>query len=192
MTVVKHTDQRVAVLIDTQNLYHSAKNLYRSKVNFGAVLKEAVGGRVLVRAIAYVIATESGEESAFFDALLKLGIETRTKDLQIFYGGSKKADWDVGIAIDAVRLAEKVDAVVLVSGDGDFKPLVEYLKYATGTQAEVLSFGKSTSGLLRECVDAFTDLSEDPKRFLIGYRERGGRRGKDGAPEEGDVQGEAR
>ena len=128
MPIIKHKEQRVAVFIDTQNLYHTAKNLYKRRVNFGALLKEAVASRKLVRAVAYVITTENQDEKAFFEALGKLGIETKTKDLQIFWGGAKKADWDVGLAIDAITMANKLDAVILVSGDGDFVPLVEYLQ----------------------------------------------------------------
>jgi len=169
MAIIKHKDQRVAVLIDTQNLYHSAKNLFHARVNFGAVLKEAVAGRHLIRAMAYVVTTESGEEKAFFDALTKMGIEIRTKDLQIFYGGAKKADWDVGIAVDAISLAPKLDAVVLATGDGDFVPLAEYLK-AQGVQVEVISFGKSSSSRLRDAVDDFIDMSDQPRKFLLGSR----------------------
>ena len=105
MAVIKHPAQRVGVFIDTQNLYHSAKHLFKARVNFGNILEEAVGGRILVRAIAYVIKTETGEEKNFFEALTKMGIETKVKDLQIFADGAKKADWDVGMAIDAVKLA---------------------------------------------------------------------------------------
>ena len=117
MSIIKHKDQRVAVLIDAQNLYHSAKNLYNAKVNFKNVLDEAVAGRHIIRAIAYVISTEERDEANFFDALTKIGIETKTKDLQIFYGGNKKGDWDVGLAIDAIRISPKVDAIILATGD---------------------------------------------------------------------------
>lgn len=167
MTVIKHKEQRVGVFIDTQNLYHSARNLYKARVNFGAVLKDAVAGRKLVRAVAYVITTEAGDEKNFFEALGKLGIETKTKDLQIFAGGSKKADWDVGLAVDAIKMSPRLDSVVIVSGDGDFVPLVEYLQTG-GVQVEVVSFGKSTSGKLRESVDDFVDLSENHRKYLIG------------------------
>ena len=167
MTVIKHKEQRVGVFIDTQNLYHCARNLYKARVNFGAVLKDAVAGRKLVRAVAYVITTEAGDEKNFFEALGKLGIETKTKDLQIFAGGSKKADWDVGLAVDAIKMSPRLDSVVIVSGDGDFVPLVEYLQTG-GVQVEVVSFGKSTSGKLREAVDDFVDLSENPRKYLIG------------------------
>ena len=165
MAIIKQADQRVGVFIDTQNLYHSAKNLYKARVNFANVLKDAVAGRQLIRAIAYVVTTESGEEKGFFDALEKIGIEAKTKDLQIFYGGSKKADWDVGLAVDAIKLAPKLDAIVIASGDGDFVPLVEYLKATT--QVEVISFGKSSSSKLRETTDDFIDMCENPNRYVL-------------------------
>lgn len=169
MSIIKQNDQRVAIFIDTQNLYHSAKNLYNSKVNFGAIMDKAVGKRKLIRAIAYVITTEAGDETQFFEALTKLGIETKTKNLKIFYGGAKKADWDVGIAVDAIRLAPKLDTVILATGDGDFAPLVNFLK-EHGVQVEVISFGRSTSSELREACEDFIDMCESPDEFLINYR----------------------
>ena len=170
MAIIKHPEQRVGVFIDTQNLYHSAKNLYHARVNFGNLLKDSVAGRRLIRARAYVVTTESGEEKGFFEALAKIGIETRTKDLQIFFGGAKKADWDVGMAVDAITMAPKLDTVILVTGDGDFIPLVEYLRTHDGCQVEVVSFGRSTSGKLKEATDHFLDLDEDPKRYLLNFR----------------------
>lgn len=169
MSVIKHKEQRVGVFIDTQNLYHSARNLYKARVNFGAVLKEIVAGRKLVRAVAYVITTEGGEEKNFFEALTKQGIETKTKDLQIFSGGAKKADWDIGMAVDTIKMAPKLDVVILATGDGDFIPLIEHLQ-TIGIQVEVVSFGKSTSTKLRETADDFVDLCENPRKYLIGSR----------------------
>jgi uncharacterized LabA/DUF88 family protein len=164
--IIKHKEQRVGIFIDTANLYHSAKNLYKRKVNFGAVLKDAVAGRKIVRATAYVVTNEGEGEKNFFDALTKLGIETKTKELQIFSGGTKKGDWDVGIAVDAMKMAPRLDAVILVAGDGDFLPLVEYLQGML-VQVEVVSFGKSTSMKLKEQADDFFDLSVNPKKYLI-------------------------
>ncbi|HJO89751.1 MAG: NYN domain-containing protein [Candidatus Pacebacteria bacterium] len=172
MSVIKHKNQRVGIFIDTQNLYHSAKNLYKSKVSFGNVIKDALAGRNLIRASAYVVTTESGEENNFFEALGKLGIEIKSKELQVFFGGAKKADWDVGIAIDAVTMAPKLDTVILATGDGDFIPLVEYLKMKEGCQVEVISFGRSSSSKLREVADDFIDMCDNPRRYLIGYRGR--------------------
>lgn len=167
---IKHPDQRVGVFIDVQNLYYSAKNLYKKKVNFGNIVQEAVAGRKLIRAIAYVVRTESQDEQPFFEALYNLGIETREKELQIYNSGLKKADWDVGLAVDAIRLAPSLDAVVIVSGDGDYLPLVEYLQKSTGKQVEVATFGQTASTRLIEEVDDFMDLSEDVAKFTITDR----------------------
>lgn len=159
--------QRVGVFIDTQNIYHSAKNLYWARINFARLLEEAVRDRQLIRAIAYVIRSKSSEEETFFEALEKQGFEVRLKDLQVFLGGAKKADWDVGIAIDAVKLADKLDVVVLVTGDGDFLPLVNYLKENKGCRIEVMAFKETTSSKLIEAADEFIDLSSQKRKFLI-------------------------
>jgi uncharacterized LabA/DUF88 family protein len=92
------------------------------------------------------------------------------KDLQIFSGGAKKGDWDVGIAVDAIKMSQRIDALILVAGDGDFVPLIEYLQNISGIQVEVVSFGKSTSMKLKEVADDFLDLSENPQKYLIGGR----------------------
>jgi uncharacterized LabA/DUF88 family protein len=135
-------------------------------------METAVGKRKLIRSIAYVITTEAGDETNFFEALTKIGIETKTKDLQVFYGGAKKADWDVGLAVDAIRLAPKVDTIVLATGDGDFVPLVNFLKEHFGVQVEVVSFGRSSATKLREACEDFVDMCEQPEKYLIGYRIR--------------------
>jgi len=162
----KPKEQRVEVLMDVQNLYHSAKNLYQSKVNFGEVLKTAIASRKFIRAFAYVVRTKTGEEKPFFEALTKLGIETRVRDLQEFYGGAKKADWDVGIVVDAIRTSPTLDVIVLCSGDGDFIPLVEYLKNQ-GKRVEVIAFGKTTSSKLKETADEFIDLDKGSTKYLL-------------------------
>ena len=170
VSIIKHQGQRVAVLVDVQNMYHSAKNLYNSRVNFKEVLRSAVGDRQLIRAMAYVIRTEAGDEKPFLEALTKIGIQTQIKDLQIFPGGMKKADWDVGLAMDAVRIASKVDAIVIVSGDGDFVPLLEYLRQVQGIQTEVMAFGRSASQKLKEAAEDFIDLGADQKKYLMKIR----------------------
>lgn len=165
-------EQRVGIFVDVQNLYYSAKYMYNTKVNFSSVLKEAARGRKVIRAIAYVIRTEMMTEKVFFDALEKIGFEVRSKDLQTFFGGAKKGDWDIGIAMDAIELASKLDVIVLVSGDGDFAPLVQHLKRAVGCYVEVLAFGKSASSKLREEADYFIDMDRNVKRFLIQRGDR--------------------
>jgi len=165
--MIKHKDQRVGVLVDVSNMYHPAKNLYKKRVNFKEVLKSAVADRKLIRAIAYVVRTEQGEETPFFEALDKQGFEVNMKDLQIFAGGAKKGDWDVGITVDAIKLAGNLDVIILITGDGDYIPLVDYLKSTTGCLVEVMAFRQTASAKLVEISDDFIDLSDD-KKFLLG------------------------
>ena len=163
----KHPDQRVGVFIDTQNMYYSARNLFKRKVNFKNIVDDAVAGRKLIRAMAYVVGTESKEEQPFFEALRSAGIETREKPLQEFASGHKKGDWDVGLAIDVVQMLDTLDVVVIVSGDGDFQPLVNYA-LARGRMVELMAFGETTSSALQKVVHDYTDLSQNKRRYLIG------------------------
>jgi len=169
--MAKFKEQRVGVLVDIQNMYYSSKVLYKKKTNFKEILKGATDGRKLIRAIAYGVKTEEGLEEKFFDSLEKAGYEVKSKDLQIFRGGMKKGDWDVGIAIDAIKLANNLDVIVLVSGDGDYQPLVQYLQYNKGVRVEVMAFKKSCSHLLIDVADDFIDLGMSPK-FLIANRKK--------------------
>ncbi len=166
MSKLKHKEQRLLVLFDVQNMYYSAKNMYNAKVNFGEILKKAVSGRKLVKAIAYVIKADMKDESKFHDALEGLGIEVKMKGLQTFITGTKKGDWDIGIAMDAVRMAQKVDTVVLVSGDGDFGELLLYLK-SHGCRTEVIAFSKTASRILKNEADDFCDLGKDLNKYLL-------------------------
>jgi uncharacterized protein (TIGR00288 family) len=163
--MIKHKEQRVGILVDVSNMYHSAKNLYNKRVNFKEVLKESVAGRKLIRATAYVIKTETEEEMSFFEALNQQGFEIKSKELQVFAGGAKKADWDVGITVDAIKIADKLDVIILVTGDGDYLPLVKYLQNTKGCLVEVMAFRQTASSKLVEEADDFINLSES-KKFL--------------------------
>lgn len=164
---MKHQDQRVGVFIDTQNMYYSARYLFKRKVDFKHIVEDATSDRKLIRAMAYVIKTKGAEEQPFFDALEKSGIELRAKDLIEYASGHKKGDWDVGLTIDVVRMLDMLDVVVLVSGDGDYGPLIQFAQ-ARGRIVEVMSFGETTSSLLLDLIDDHIDLSKNKRRYLIG------------------------
>jgi len=172
MSIVKNKDQRVAVFVDVQNMYYSARALFDAKLNFKNLMDEVVAGRKLVRANAYVIKADDEEQNPFFEALFKSGFDLRSKDIQIFKGGQKKGDWDVGIAIDAISVADKVDSIILVSGDGDFRPLMDYLKLAKGCTVELVAFEQTTSYLVKEVADDFFNIESDKGKFLIKNRSR--------------------
>ena len=182
----QYSNQRVGIFVDVQNLYHSAKNLYHGRVNYEELMKHLVGERQLIRAMAYVMksegivdipatrGTDAGRRmargirgrSSFFEALEKAGLELRMKDLQIFAGGMKKADWDVGMAVDAIRMSPFLDVVILVTGDGDFFPLVDYLKWGSGRLVEVAAFRRSASAKIQEAADRFIGIEDVPKAIM--------------------------
>jgi uncharacterized LabA/DUF88 family protein len=189
-----YSNQRVGIFVDVQNLYHSAKNLYHGRVNYAELMKNLVGDRQLIRAMAYVVKSEGVEpqrprgergarevrvslpdestngelssEAAFFEALEKAGLELRMKDLQIYAGGMKKADWDVGMAVDAIRMSSFLDVIILVTGDGDFLPLVDYLKWGAGRLVEVAAFRRSASSKIQEAADKFINIEDVPRAIM--------------------------
>lgn len=163
---MKYPWQRVGVLVDVQNMYYSARALYNSYVNFGQLLREATADRQLIRAFAYVVRADIPKQKEFFAALESSGYELRVKDLQEFPGGLKKGNWDVGMAVDAIGMSEKLDVLVLVTGDGDFADLIDYLQNR-GVLVEVMGFGRSTAGKLKETADTFIDLDSNPDKYLL-------------------------
>ena len=162
----RHPGQRVAVLVDAQNLYHTAQSVYTRNIDYSSLLEKAVQDRQLTRAIAYVIRADSPEEESFFDALVDIGFETKIKDIKRFSDGTKKADWDVGMSLDAVTLANHVDTIVLCTGDGDFSRLCSHLRHE-GVRVEVMGFGSSTAEDLIDAADTFLDLGERSETFLL-------------------------
>ncbi|AAG18968.1 MULTISPECIES: NYN domain-containing protein [Halobacterium] len=158
--------QRVAVLADSQNLYHSAQSVYSQNIDYAALLDKGVQDRELTRAIAYVIRAQSEDEDRFFDALRDIGFETKIKAIKTFGDGSKKADWDVGMSLDAVSLADHIDTIVLCTGDGDFSRLCRHLRHE-GVRVEVMAFEESAATELVDAADSFVDLSERTETFLL-------------------------
>ncbi|ELZ26690.1 hypothetical protein C474_18655 [Halogeometricum pallidum JCM 14848] len=161
-----HPGQRVAVLADAQNLYHSAQSLYSRNIDYSSLLDKSVADRNLTRAIAYVVRADSPDEETFFDALVDIGFETKIRDIKTFGDGSKKADWDVGMSLDAVTLANHVDTVVLCTGDGDFSRLCSHLRHE-GVRVEVIAFKESTADELVEAADNFINMSDRQDTFLL-------------------------
>jgi len=156
---IRGSQQRIGVFVDVQNMFYSAKALHQSKIDYSKLLLEIVCNRNLIRAIAYVVQKPDVDQSSFTDALKRLGYEIKSKELRLRPDGTAKGDWDMGIAIDTIAIAPKLDTVVLVSGDGDFAPLVEMLK-AHGCRVEVVSFRRSTAVELINAATKYTAIEE--------------------------------
>jgi len=160
----KSRNLSVAVLVDMQNIYYGAKNTLKRKVDFHNLLQIAVRGRTLYRAIAYLVNLDRVNQDGFIHVLRSLGYEVKLKEPKKFYNWDKveyKADWDMGIAIDAIAMAEngKIDVVVLMSGDGDFVDLINFLK-AKGIKVEVISFKSITAKEIISAANEYFDLEE--------------------------------
>ena len=145
-------NQRVAVLVDVQNMYYSAKKIYNSKISFHKLLSAVLRSRRLIRAVAYTVEKEGADQTKFYEVLNRSGFEIKSRDLIVRSDGSRKGDWDMGIAIDAISLVEKIDVLILVTGDGDFVALVNMLK-SRGVRVEVASFLDSTADNLLATAD---------------------------------------
>ncbi len=156
--------QRVAVLIDGQNIYPSAKAKH-AKPDYHKIMT-AVNGREIVRAIIYNILPDGVDQSKFVYAMESMGYEVRSKRPRPLPDGSFKADWDMQIAIDAIALADKVDVMVILTGDTDFVPLLHALK-SKGVKVEIMSFPETTGKELIDAADVYMEITDD---MLIYYQ----------------------
>ena len=172
--------ERVAVFVDGANLYHSIKNYYKGVLDYDRLLSAAVGDRKLLRATFYIVEKQETEESAgtpsarsFVYNLNKFGYKVRSKPLVVHESLtpegdrtiSHKGDWDIGLVVDMMRLANHADTYVLVSGDGDYVEAIEYLQSEKGIRVEVMSAAQCTSQALLDVCDLHTDLAEIPDLF---------------------------
>ena len=173
--------EKVAVFVDGANLYHSIKSYYKGVLDYGVLLNAAVGDRKLLRATFYIVEKQEADENSsgssgarsFVYNLNKFGYKVRSKPLVVHEtltpNGertvSHKGDWDIGVVVDMMRLAEHADTYVLVSGDGDYVEAVEYLQSEKGLRVEVISAAQCTSQALLDVCDLHTDLADIPDLF---------------------------
>lgn len=161
MTMIAYKkNQRVGIFVDVQNLFYSAKWQYKARVNYEKLMDRLNGKRKLIRALAYVVQTPDIDQTHFLDMLVRTGYEIRSKQLRVRPDGSSKGDWDMGIAIDTIAMADRLDVIVLVSGDGDFVDLVNMLK-GRGVRVEVASFPKSTASELISAANQYMAIDKD-------------------------------
>jgi len=153
---------RVGVFVDVQNMFYAARGV-NARLDFDVLLQTATRNRRLIRAVAYVVEAREIDQSGFIALLKSKRYEVKRKDLKVRSDGSFKGDWDMEIALDALEMADALDVVVLVTGDGDFTGLVQKLK-TRGPRVEVYSFPQNTAKELREAADKFVSID---KRMLI-------------------------
>ena len=151
--------QRVGIFVDVQNMYYAARNIFQSKLEFSKLLKHLLRGRVLARAMAYIVERPGMEQDKFIEVLRRNGYEVRKRIVGERNDTTNRGDWNIGITLDAVSLASKIDVAILVTGDGDFVPLVERLAI-DGVRVEIASFRETTSSELFHAADQMHFLDE--------------------------------
>ncbi|UCG91865.1 MAG: NYN domain-containing protein [candidate division WOR-3 bacterium] len=152
--------EKIALFVDSQNLYYSARMGYAAKVNYEKLLRLITGNRNLVKAYAYIVQPPEGDVRPFATSLEHIGYIVKTKDVRTRANGSAKANWDMGIALDILGMLDAVDTIVLASGDGDFVPLVDFIK-SKNKRVEIFAFPENTAYDLKEKADRFEPLSEN-------------------------------
>ena len=157
-TAIPSSELRVGIFVDVQNIFYAAKP-FNARLDFEKLLELSVGKRRLIRAIAYVVQSPDVDQSNFISMLQQKSYEVKRKDLRQRSDGSAKGDWDMGMAIDIMRFVDKLDVVVLVSGDGDFVPLVDLVK-TLGPRVEVISFTYNTARDLINSADEHIPIEE--------------------------------
>lgn len=157
-TDIPMTELRVGIFVDVQNIFYAAKP-FNARLDFEKLLELSVGKRRLIRAIAYVVQSPDVDQSNFISMLQQKSYEVKIKDLRQRSDGSAKGDWDMGMAIDIMRFVDKLDVVVLVSGDGDFVPLVDLVK-TLGPRVEVISFTYNTARDLINSADEHIPIED--------------------------------
>lgn len=152
---------RLAIFVDVPNILYAAE-ASGVRLDWGKVADFLARGRTLVRAIAYAPISDDPqartENERFVVPFIEHGYRIATKPLKRFTGGSVKANFDVELAIDVLTMADRIDVIVLVSGDGDFRRLVEIVG-SRGVRVEVMAFGQSTSSDLRQVADRYVDIA---------------------------------
>ncbi|MBC8289428.1 MAG: NYN domain-containing protein [Planctomycetes bacterium] len=151
---------RVAVFVDVQNVYYTVKQIYGCHFDYRAFWDQVTAGREVVRAFAYAIDRKAQKQIQFQQILESIGFEVKLKPFIQRSDGSAKGDWDVGITLDMIELANEVDVAVLASGDGDFDLAVRKLRDAHGVEVEVYGARKLTAGSLIQAATRFVPIEQ--------------------------------
>ncbi len=150
--------QTVAILVDVQNIYYTTRDKYQRHFDYNAFWAQATAGRHVVQANAYAIARSDDKQKQFHNILRGIGFEVKLKPYIQRQDGSAKGDWDVGIALDAMELAQQADVIILLSGDGDFELLIERIRQKFHKPVIVYGVPGLTANALIECADEYVAI----------------------------------
>lgn len=154
-------EEKVAIFVDVQNIYYTTRQAYHCHLDYNAFWARVTRDRKVIKAIAYAIDRGDSRQQQFQNILRAIGFEVKLKPYIQRTDGSSKGDWDVGITLDVMSWAPKVDTVVLASGDGDFDLLLKKAIQEYGVSTEVHSVEPLTASSLIQASSRFIPLSQD-------------------------------
>lgn len=144
--------KKIAVFVDVQNIYYTTKHAFAKQFNYRQFWRSLENCGTIVQAYAYAIDRGDNQQIKFQDALKHIGFEIKLKPFIQRADGSAKGDWDVGITIDVLEAAPKVDQVVLLSGDGDFAILMQTISEKHGVETVAYGVEQLTAlSLIQSC-----------------------------------------
>lgn len=152
--------QKVAIFADVQNIYYTCRHRYQKHFNYSAFWRQATTGRQVVAAYAYAIERGDSRQRGFQNILKDIGFQIKLKPYIQRSDGSAKGDWDVGITLDVLEMAEQVDTVILLSGDGDFQLLLERVRERYQVSSEVYGVASLTAQTLIQAADLYVPVGE--------------------------------
>ncbi|MBN2383692.1 NYN domain-containing protein [bacterium] len=153
--------ERAALFVDVQNMFYAARQQFNGRLDFQRLLARVAVDRKLFKAIAYIVETPDIDQTHFITLLTKSGYEVKSKELRTRGDGSAKGNWDMEMAMDIISLLPKLDVMILVSGDGDFVPLVQKIKSESRVKCEIYGFEHNTAIDLKEIADKFQAIGRD-------------------------------
>ncbi|MBL6987600.1 MAG: NYN domain-containing protein [Methylobacter sp.] len=152
--------EKVAIFADVQNIYYTTKQSYRRHFNYAAFWAQATANREVVAALAYAIDKGDSKQQGFQQILRNIGFEVKLKPYIQRSDGSAKGDWDVGITLDVIDYANRVDVIILLSGDGDFDLLLDKARNAYGVTTEVYGVPNLTAPSLINSASRFIAIDD--------------------------------
>ena len=155
---------KLAIFVDIQNIYYTTRDAFNSSFNYKFFWKKIESTGEIFRANAYAIDKGDDRQKKFQYALHSIGFSVKLKPYISRADGSAKGDWDVGITIDILDLAQEVDRIILLSGDGDFDLLVKKVIKKYGCAVDVYGVRELTANSL---IRAATNFIPITKKFLI-------------------------
>ena len=151
----------IAIFVDVQNIYYTTRQAFGRFFDYSKLWSIVQNQGKISIARAYAIKRDREDQIKFQNRLRAIGFDVKLKPYIHRQDGSSKGDWDVGITIDILECAPRVNKIILLSGDGDFSLLLHKVKENTGVQTEVYGVAALTADSLIKDANSYHPIDEN-------------------------------